>query len=430
MEPRPQVALGLLILAAAFPFRFNVGGGYTASILDVAVGVGIVPLLFMAAVPGVLTWPPRSLVVAAAVPSALTLLSLVWTRSFTQSALWLVSWLECLVVLLLVSTVLRDQYPRIVVRWIARFGVLLLVPPVLMYAGAAAFQPPASIDPASGDYLSYFARFSHPFIGRSNNIATLLGVLFVPLVYWSARYRTHRLATVLIGSAVLLTLSRGVILAVAIASILLVVRSREQAGRVTRRLAAPLIVGAVLLVAAVIYNPIIAENITSRLDTSNVAARSSLLSTAWAAVSISPLLGQGAGVGENVHNTYVQQVVYFGIPLGALAAWFIARAARSLFAHGDLGRAAGLGIVAALVSFLVESSLEGVLLRPELFLCFGLVAALATSSRVVGSSDLDEDPRGDGGEVGRGRERRGRALVTDRAEKSSNAARCTRPLGW
>lgn len=389
VKPRPQVALAVLLIAAAFPVRFAVGGGSTASVFDAAVAALVVPLLFMAARPAVLTAPPRSLVLAAVVPTVLTVASLLWTRDVGRSVLWVVSWVECLVVLWFVTTTLRDQYPRIVMRWIARFALLLLVAPVLMYVGVAGFEPPAELSRTSGDYISYYARFSHPFIGRSNNLASLLAVLFLPLAYWAARYRAHRVTMLLVGVALVLTQSRGVLLSVALAGLFLVVRSREQAGRILRRLVAPLFLGAAGLLVVLAFNPLVAEHIASRGDLSNVTARSGLLAQAQAAIGVSPLYGLGAGVGENVHNTYVQQLVYFGVPLGLVAAWFVARAARSFFGRDDLSRAAGLGVVAALVSFLAESSLEGTLLRPLLFLSFALLGALALSGE-----RLQRDPAG------------------------------------
>lgn len=381
VKPRPQVGLALLVLAAAFPVRFELGGGYTASLFDVAVALCLLQLVFMLGVLRRWTLPPRALMLAATVPTLAALLSLAWADDFGAATLMVLSGIESVVVLVFVTTVLRDQYPVVAMRWLVRFGLALLIAPALMYLGVSGFEPPDTLDPLSGDYLSFYTRFSHPFIGRSNNIATLLAVVFIPLAYWASRYRAHRLALILIGGALVLTLSRGVLLATTVAAALLVVRSRKQAGRIFRRLAAPLILGALAVVAAIFYDPTVAANIGSRLDVTNVTARGDLLTTGWAAVSENVLLGAGAGAGEDVHNTYLQQLVYFGLLLGVVVAWFIARAASGFFGLDDLTRAVGLGIVAALLSFLVESSLEGSLLRPLIFLAFGLGAAVAASGQ-------------------------------------------------
>lgn len=139
----------------------------------------------------------------------------------------------------------------------------------------------------------------------------------------------------------------------------------------------PLVLGGMLAVVAVLYDPTVAERITSRVSLDNVQARQDLLDLARAGIGERWWLGAGGGVGEDVHNTYVQQLVYFGVGMGIMSALVIAQAARSVLRLGELGRAGGAGIVVALISFLGESSLEGTLLRPLLFLTFALVTAAA-----------------------------------------------------
>ena len=386
VKPRPQVGLGILLLAGAFPVRFSIGGGRTGSLFDLAVGLCAIQYLWMLGTLPTLPLPPRRLLVAMIVPGVLALVSLVWSQRFGLTLLTGISWVEAVVVVLFTTAVLRDQYPSVVIKWMARFGLLLLVAPVLLYLHVPGFGPPAEIDPTTGDYLSYYVRLSHPFIGRSNNLATLLAILFLPLVYWASRYRSHRVAASLTGVAIVLTLSRGVLLAVILGGFLLVVRTRKQAMRVLRRLLGPALLGVVGLLIAVLYDPAVAGQIATRATATTVTDRQDLISAGWVALSRQTWLGVGAGVGGSVHNTYLQQLVYFGVPLGLLSVWALIRMPRWFFsrdgsAAGDLSRAAGLGVVAAWVSFLAESSLEGSLLRPLIFLCVGLCLALAQSAR-------------------------------------------------
>ena len=66
-------------------------------------------------------------------PTTLAFVSLGWSQRFGSTALSVVSWAEALIVVGFIAAVLRDQYPAVVVKWMARFGLLLLVAPVLMY---------------------------------------------------------------------------------------------------------------------------------------------------------------------------------------------------------------------------------------------------------------------------------------------------------
>jgi O-antigen ligase len=293
-------------------------------------------------------------------------------------------------------TALHDAEPQVIMGWIARFGLLLLVAPILMYLHVSGFGPPAGIDPLSGDYLSYYVRFSHPFIGRSNNIATLLAILSLPLIYWSVTSKRNRLATSLIGVALVLTLSRGVLIGVAVCGLFLLVRSRGHFGALLRRLVAPLVIGVVVLVILVLRDPSVAETIGGRLSSVTVSDRATLLTLGTQAINDNPLIGVGGGVGDPVHNSYLQQIVYYGFFLGSLVVLAFLRVPAAFFGRDVLSRAAGLGVAAAFVSFLSESSLEGTLLRPLIFLCIGLLAALSLSVERFGWSVPSSDPGSDG----------------------------------
>jgi O-antigen ligase len=395
-RPRKQVALCLLLIAAAFPLRFIIGGGRTGSVFDLAVLAMLIPLLAYAVRFHRLYLPPSGVVVGITIPAAVALLSLIWTQDFAATSLEIASYLESLVVVVFCVTMLHNDEPQVIVRWIARFGLLLLLAPILMYLHVRGFEPPAGIDRLSGDYLSYYVRFSHPFIGRSNNIATLLAILWLPLIYWSVTYRRNRLATSLIGVALVLTLSRGVLLGVAIGGLLLAVRTRGQFGALLRRLVTPLVIGAVALLIIVLNDPMVAETIGGRLTSVTVGDRANLLTLGVQAINQNPLIGIGGGVGEPVHNSYLQQIVYYGFFLGSLVVLAFLRVPAAFFGRDVLSRAAGLGVAAAFVSFLSESSLEGTLLRPLIFLCIGLLAALSLSVERFGWSVPSSDPGSDG----------------------------------
>ena len=106
--------------------------------------------------------------------------SAAWSTNPAASWVYAGNSVEGLVLVWMVVAVTRGEPARLVVWAIGLWVVALLVPCALMWAGVRGFQPPAWLDPESGDYISYFARLSHPWIGRSNNPATLFVVAVVP----------------------------------------------------------------------------------------------------------------------------------------------------------------------------------------------------------------------------------------------------------
>lgn len=390
----------LLIVAAALPARFPVPPlGRSLSVFDVAVVVLVVPWLWLVRKQG---WPrlPMPYLVLGGLMLLLGTVSLLWTADRGDTVVHVVVSVESLLVFAYAMTFLRWTRERAWQRWLQLFVVLLVVPGVLLWLGVPGFQPPAELDPRSGDYLSYFVRLSHPFIGRSNNLATLLVLFVVPLARWAVRTRRPwDIAIVLIAVvALILTFSRGVLLALAVALVAFVVTDRAWRRPVLRAL---LWAGPVIAVVATIafVNPLTRELILSRLSMANVDARVVLLADFWDDVAANWLLGAGGGVGTDVHNTFAQQILSFGVA-GGLAVivalvvtglwWF----RRNVVIRPLLGRIAGLGIVALLLSLVVESSFEGNLLRPLIWLGWGMLAVLVTrtSQRVVVGPDRGTPP--------------------------------------
>ena len=83
-----------------------------------------------------------------------------------------------------------------------------------------------------------------------------------------------------------------------------------------------------------------------------------------------------------MHNTFLQQAVYFGIPLGVLvsaaliglAGFFLARRRRAAIA-GVLAYV----LLVQLVSFAFEASFEGTVLRVLFYMSIGMAVALLRS---------------------------------------------------
>jgi O-Antigen ligase len=396
---RPRVALMVVLLAAAMPTRIS--GSFplihSVSILDILLVVAAVTLLLD------LSYRPldvgyRALFRILCVPVILSLASLAWSQDRSQTLRALLIYVEGLVAYLFVLRELNGLSAARIVGYIARYAILLIIPGVLLLLHVPGFGPqlPASVSHSAGDYLSYYSRFSHPVIGRSNNIASVLVFFPAILMYWghTRNSRTITWAGLLTCLAIFLTLSRGTLLAFLLAGLLYAAlpRTRVEASAAgwRRKVVSVLAAGVIAIIVLYSVNPATHEFFAGRLGTANVTGRASLISMAVPKLADRPVLGYGSGVtpdknpdlAEGVHDTYLQQALYFGLPLAlavsvalwAIAAFFLKRR-RSIPIAGVIGYT----VMVELISFLFESSLEGTVLRVLFYLCIGLLAGLLRS---------------------------------------------------
>jgi len=400
---RPRILLGLLLLAVAMPLRIPVDAPVisSVSILDL--------LLVVAAFTLVLDLPFRPLAVGypavlwlLSVPVLATVLSLAWSQDRTATLAVLGFTLEGVVGYLFVTRELEGLPGERVVSLLERLTVLLIVPAVLLLLGVPGFEPrQPELSVTSGDYLSYFTRLSHPILGRSNNLATVV-VVFVPVLLWWGHTHRRRSSTFVgfLGlAAVAATQSRGVLLAgvVGLAVYLLArppVATGERAalGKVVAGVGA-LVVSSV---AFFLLNPFAREFGASRLSGENFSLRTTLLAEAFEHLRERPVLGFGPGVVPDrdsaltvdLHNTYVQQLLSFGVPLGfvvslsllALPVWFLVKARADVL---PVAGVVGLALTIEALSFAFESSFEGSVLRVVYYISVGLLAGLVRAERAT-----------------------------------------------
>ena len=391
----PRIALGFLLLAAAVPWRYYGSFPLVASlsVLDVAVvaaaGVLLARHAMLPSPPTVDVWP----VVLVAVLPALCVASLVWTADVPATIRESVSYAEGMVALAFAMQQTRGMSPERIVRLLRRFLYVLLVPPALLLAQVPGFlpqQPDLSI--SSGDYLSYFSRLSHPFMGRSNNLATVLLILCVVLVYWAItrHHPATYVAALVCVIAVFLTISRGAIVALLAAALFFLLLGPRPAPRDRRRLVVASGVFALCLAVAgaafYLFNPATQTFIGGRVSLENVLGRESRVAIGMDYLLRQPWLGYGAGttplndplIGGGVHNTYLQQLLAYGVVLGFVAVLSLLGLAHHFLRRQAAGlrRAVGLTMVAVLVNLLVESSFEGSALRVIMYLLFGMLVGL------------------------------------------------------
>jgi len=398
--------LFLVLVAAAFPVQLGhslpvIG---SPSLIDVAMLGALWSLLAGLALRRRIVPAYRALFVIVAIPVYVTAVSMMWSQDLSSTMQTTLSSLFGLVAYAYVVRETVGMSAEDVYRYIRWFVYLLLVPAVLMLLRVPGFAPhEIGLETTSAEYIGYFSRLSHPFIGRSNNLATVLA-FFVPILAHRAlvtRTRVDRLAALTVIAAVALTQSRGVLLALLVTVPLLLVSSPDLRHRAWSTLLA---IGKTALVALAVLgllvwrNPETSEFFSTRFTAAGVDERTTLLGAGLDLVETRPLIGYGGGIspieengtsGQPAHNTYLQQAISFGVPLGVLVSLALVATVPFLFTRRTrMGLVVGYAVLGQLVIFATESSYEGTVLRVLFYLSLGLGVALLHADGKVHGFDL------------------------------------------
>lgn len=417
---RPRIALTGVLLAAAMPVRpfHSLPLVHSVSILDLAL-IALAATLFLdiAIRPLDIGYPALFWLLFA--PVLITTASFVWSHDRAATLRTVLIYGEGIVAYLVVIRELEGAPPARVITFIRRYSYWLIIPAVLLLLHVPGFQPRTAAGATSGNYLTYFSRLSHPVLGPSNNLATVLAFFAPLLVYWGhvmSDRRTSR-AGFITFAAIVLTLSRGILLAFLVAGALYLPfvagRGANAARGLGIKIAATVALGVAALGFFYAVNAPTHSLFKDRLSTANVNTRLTLYSDALRAIASNPLIGLGGGVtgGQpvttttpsasinlfsaqatttpsdsvqkaNIHNTYLQQILYFGLPLGTLISLALCGTAGVFLARRRSVALAGViayALMVQLVSFLFESSFEGTVLRLLFYLSVGLATALLRS---------------------------------------------------
>ncbi|WP_367319415.1 O-antigen ligase family protein [Streptomyces sp. HUAS ZL42] len=331
------------------------------------------------------------------IPALVCALSMLWTQSRLTTMRATASYVEGLIAYLFVVRELEGVSPSRVMVYVKRYAYLVTIPAVLLLLHVPGFAP-QDLDPDadSGGNLTYYSRLSHPVLGRSNNLATVLA-FFIPLLfYWGHVHRDRRFtrAGFVLLIAVAFTQSRGVILALVITALIAaagsVLRRRSIDSRTLGKIAAAGAATATGVVLLHSFNPYTREFFKNRFSPTNLFLREDLVDAAMDKLPARPFLGYGGGVVPDqdpelllgVHNTYLQQMLSFGPVLGVLVSVSLIGTAVFFFSRRQtrtVSRVIGLTLLAQLLIFFAESSFEGAVLRTLFYLSIGLVTALARS---------------------------------------------------
>lgn len=396
----------LVLVAAAMPFRLPISFPPSAPIIG---SVSVLDVLLMVALVTLvrdllcrrLNLGYHRLAFLLAVPSVISALSLLWSQDRAETLRNTLIYVEALVAYLFVTREAEGLSAARVVAFLRRYVWLVVVPSVFLLLHVPGFAPyEPGLSHTSGDYLSYYSRLSHPILGRSNNLAAVLVLLAPVLLYFGYTRRDRRtmLAGMVAAAAIACTFSRGVMASVVIAGTgyLLLLLLLRRLPRVSRRpLAGSVIAVTLSLFAApaALYalNPPTREFFRSRLSADNIARRVELQTAASEKIESRPFQGYGAGAvpdGDSVltvdvHNTYLQQVLNFGLPLGVLVGLAIASLPLFFLLRRHLhpiAGAIGFAVLVEIVSFAFESSFEGTVLRVIFYLLIGLLAGFLRSA--------------------------------------------------
>ncbi|MHC3467683.1 O-antigen ligase family protein [Streptomyces sp. 7R007] len=391
---RPRVALTLVLLAAAMPVRLPAGDSFirSVSVLDILLGAVAVTLVLDCAFR-----PPDvghlRLFALLCVPAAVCALSVIWSQNRAETARGALVYAEGVVAYLFVLRELAGAPPDAVMVYLRRYTYLLIVPAVLLLLHVPGFGPEESgLAPDSDRYLTYYTRLSHPALGPSNNLGTVLAFFVPVLLVWGhvkpdARYTRAGYAALV---AVAFTLSRGVALALLVAGLLAalghLLRRRRISNRVLGKAVSAAAVVSVGVALLYLFNRATRDSFLTRFSSANSTLRVDYVAEAVHWIERRPVLGYGGGVAPGsdvplgrVHNTYVQQVLGFGLLLGLVVVLALVGTAVFFFSReraGPMGRAVGFAVTVQLIVFAVESSFEGTTLRVLFYLSVGLAAAV------------------------------------------------------
>jgi O-antigen ligase len=409
-----------VILAAAMPVRLFHGTPIVGSIsvLDaLVVGAGITLLLDLGY--RRIDVGYGSVFILLSVPLALSVVSVAWSQNRVATMTEVLIYGECLVAYLFVVRELEGLSAERVMTYIKRYGYLLIVPAILLLLHVPGFAPPEDVDPLSGDYTSYYTRLSHPVLGRSNNLASVLAFSAPLLLYWGHARGDRRFtrAGLIVLLAIFATLSRGVLVALLFVAVLYAMavlpgwrRRGATGGGFAAKAVGASALGAVAIAVLYVVNPPTREFFGDRLTSVTLESRAELTSSAVRAVADRPLLGYGAGASPpeepptaedvaavlaftpdaviaptvrevplDVHNTYLQQALYFGLPLGLLvsvALWLLAAVFIMRKPSTPVAYAIGYAVLVQLVVFASQASFEGSVLRVLFYLSLGLAVGL------------------------------------------------------
>jgi len=418
MSNRLKLFSILFVILITFPFRirgkiliFN-----SISIFDIAlIAFSIMLLLYVLYNKGRLYVGNKSIFLLLCVPLFIALFSIVWSKDVSKTFYYIIVMTEAVLSYLVIINLLRRFDSQRIMSIMACMVLLIIILSFLSFYRVPGFAPFIGYEYGSLEYnaflASYYTRLSSPFLGLSNNLASVLAYFFFLSWTWYviSRVRSYLLLTVIIFVSIIMTMSKGTLLAIAITIPFFIYWQKLRIKQLIQVLFLSFTLSAGGFVVA--YN--LSEQFRKyapyvfSIERALFVTGLERLHRAEAAVvqiTRSPLYGYGArvipkeyGFLGNVHNTYLEQIMWFGLPLGMINILALI-ALPLIFMHGlrrrDQISRARLGIAAAIVCqlliFITESSFEGQFLKILFYVSVGFSVALVNSLARSGRGTAEE----------------------------------------
>lgn len=337
-------------------------------------------------------------------PLIIGIFSIAWSEDIFQTIEFIVINIEAVLSYLVTVNLLRKSESDWIMSLMANFALLVIISSILSYFRVTGFAPYVPYEVGSAEYnafiASYYTRLSSPLLGLSNALATVLAYLLFPIWAWYILFgkKKYSLLTSIILFAIIMTISKGTLLAILITIPFFFYWQKPEVKRILKPLFLAVIISAIGFVAAYAFSDqfrIYAKYVFNfkHVLYSTGAERFQRFQAGINLIERAPILGYGAGVISSdfgfqghIHNAYLELMVYFGIPLGIIS---IASLIMLLFGFKhptkkcDISSKLSLSVVSAilcqLIIFFIEASYEGAILKVIFYFCIGISVALVNS---------------------------------------------------
>jgi hypothetical protein len=392
------------ILSLLFPFRFEHQWLYfsTISVLDISLTIIFFIIIIFTAYKRKLFIGDKFVFLILTLPFFFTVISLAWSVNVSDTFKSIVVYGTSLFTFIITVTIYRNFSKNTISLIILCLPVVLIFTAILSYIPGSPLSPtitmPSPTLITDGFLLSYQARFSHPFLGLSNNFATILSIL-LPLVI-SIRYlegwrRLTWWVSITTLAAILATGSRGVLLAVVIVLTVPFFGRLISTLRIPRLLLTGIFFAFLLVTVFILVNPVSQRHLGDRLHIVNIESRIHAFSTVPSVLNDYPQ-GIGAGVSlsqvsnsvqKSVHNAYLQNFLWFGFVGGFILSLsilclpfaFLLIPVKTLQAR-MVRQGSFLSIATLLLVNMTQASWEGSLLRIWIYFVVALSIILIKQS--------------------------------------------------
>lgn len=322
--------------------------------------------------------------------------SLLWSYDFSVTLQAFINYGGAVVAFLLVLWLFRGWSYIDIMRALGLFILTVVATAAISYIPGSPLAPEAIFPYLSerndGFLVSYYARFSHPFWGASNSFASLLALMLPFFFVVSTSHKLFWPVLLATFAGIIASMSRGVIGSVILVGLGFVSQAFLARNSMPRKIFLLIGAGGLLASAFLLLSPDSVSHLGNRLSLDNVVVRLEIYRASLGAFfEHHNWLGVGGGVEvrdisrvdvASVHNSYIQNLLWYGVGLGILVSLLMISLPFSVFLlkveTKEGKRVRGALFVSLLFLVLInmsQASWEGSLVRVVIyaFIAFGVV---------------------------------------------------------